>query len=97
MPTIQAGELANVFCPVGGSVTVTATDKARVIVDDRELGGAVARLMARSETFSTDAGGVVRIEAIGGSVTYTDAPITGSQVSAVQAMKWALKRTLPKG
>ncbi len=86
MPTIQAGALANVFCPVGGSVTVTPAAQARVIVDDRDAGGAVAQIISGAQTFTTDAGGSIRIEAVGGSVTYTDAPIsTTAQAASVQA------------
>jgi hypothetical protein len=87
MPTIQAGALANVFCPVGGSVTVTPAAQARVIVDDRDAGGAVAQIISGAQTFTTDAGGSIRIEAVGGSVTYTDAPIsTTAQAASVQAL-----------
>jgi len=47
----------------------------------------VAQIISGAQTFTSDAGGSIRIEAVGGSVTYTDAPIsTTAQAASVQAL-----------
>ena len=86
MPTVAAGQVSRVFFPVPGTITVTPSAQARVTVDDRESGGAVGRIISSAQNFSTDAGGAITIEAIGGSVTHTDEPMNAAQSASVQAL-----------
>jgi hypothetical protein len=70
MATVSAGSFARVFCPLASDVTVTPGAQARVIVDDRDAGGAVIQIINAATTFAVSAGSSVQIEAINADANY---------------------------
>jgi hypothetical protein len=86
MATVSAGSFARVFCPLASDVTVTPGAQARVIVDDRDAGGAVIQIINAATTFAVSAGSSVQIEAINADAVYTEPAFTAAQVAGIQSV-----------
>jgi acyl-CoA thioesterase-1 len=89
MATVSAGSFARVFCPLASDVTVTPGAQARVIVDDRDAGGAVIQIINAATTFAVSAGSSMQIEAINADAVYTEPAFTAAKVASVQRGIWA--------
>lgn len=75
MPTIAAGSLATVYCPLAGSITVTPGSAGRVSFQARSASGgqsAAPREIYTAETITVAAGDTVMMEAINTDATYTE-------------------------
>jgi hypothetical protein len=74
MPTINAGSVATVYCPLAGSITITPGSTGRVSFQARGFDGgqsSAPRVIYAAETVSVAAGDTVSLQAIGSSATYT--------------------------
>lgn len=86
MPTVTAGSVASVYCPLASSVTVTPGRVAVVRVENPNGADSFEQTRANAaQTFSVQAGETLFIEAIDADATYTDPALTAAQVGALAA------------
>lgn len=75
MPTITAGTVATVYCPLASTITITPGEAGRVSINTRARdggqGSAAPRDISTATTIDVGAGDVVTIEAINSAATYT--------------------------
>lgn len=74
MPTISAGSVATVYCPVASSITITPGTSGRVSIQGRSRDGGQAvapQEIYTATTITGEAGDVLTLEAINVAATYT--------------------------
>lgn len=81
MPTISAGSVASVFCPLASTITITPGSAGRVSMQTRSQTGGqsvLAQEIYSATTISVSSGDTVTMEAVNTDATYSGVPsITG--------------------
>lgn len=86
MPTLSAGLVVSVYCPLTGTMTVTPGASGRVSINARSRDGSQSlapRELYTAETLNVTAGDVVGLEAINAAATYTDPAEGGPALQAL--------------
>lgn len=83
MPTVNAGSVASIHCPLDSTITVTPGATAKVSVQSVSSPSFLAATITDAKTLPVTAGDLVIITAIDADVTYTDPALSAAQVAAV--------------
>lgn len=84
MPTVNAGSIASIHCPLDSTITVTPGATAKVSVQSVSSPSFLAATITDAKTLPVTAGDLVIITAIDADVTYTDPALSAAQLAAVQ-------------
>lgn len=93
MPTITAGTVATVYCPLASSITITPGSAGRVSFQSRANNGgqsAAPQEVYSATTVSVSAGDTVTMEAINTDATYTTPVGADTALSALVSGAWTL-------
>lgn len=82
MPTVNAGSIASIHCPLDSTITVTPGATAKVSVQSVSSPSFLAATITDAKTLPVTAGDLVIITAIDADVTYTDPALSAAQVAA---------------
>lgn len=91
MPTIAAGSVATVYCPLASTITITPGDAGRVSFQSRSASGgqsAQPQEIYSATTVSVSAGDTVTLEAINTDATYTTPAGSDTALSALVSGAW---------
>lgn len=83
MPTVNAGSVASIHCPLDSTITVTPGATAKVSVQSVSSPSFLAATITDAKTLPVTAGDLVIITAIDADVTYTEPALSAAQVAAV--------------